>query len=125
LKSYKKYQIDVSDLQDSILVIHDIHSLVDPIETQPEFPGGNDALMQYIKERAYYPSPDICVQGRVVLRFVVMSSGDIKDIEVLRSLHPDFDKIAIEAVKSMPQWIPAKRNGQPVDCYYVLPVSFK
>lgn len=125
LKAWKKeHPVDVSDLQDSIQANPAVE-IIDYMETAPQFPGGERALLQYIKERVYYPNPDICVQGRVALRFVVTPSGAIENIEVTRSLHPDFDKVAVDIIKSMPPWIPAKQNGIPVHCYYTVPVTFR
>jgi TonB family protein len=121
----KESEVDTSSLQDSIPVTTNIHSIIDPVETPAQFPGGDKALWEYMKKNILYPSGDICVQGRVILRFVVTPTGDIENIEVKRSLHPDFDKIAVEMVKSMPKWIPGKQNGIPVHSYYILPVTFK
>jgi TonB family protein len=125
LKAWQEeHAVDISDLQDSIPASR-ATAIIDRLTTSPQFPGGEKALMQYIAERMYYPAFDGCVQGRVVLRFVVTPCGDIENIEVLRSLHPDFDKVAIDIVKSMPRWTPAQQEGMPVRCYYTLPFLFR
>jgi protein TonB len=125
LSAYKKDHIDISELWDSTLAINDTLPIIDPVETPARFPDGEKALWEYMRKNIRYPSPDICVHGRVILRFVITPSGDIENIEVKRSLHPDFDKIAVEMVESMPKWIPGMQNGKPVYSYYILPVTFR
>lgn len=94
-------------------------------EIMPEFDGGKDAMWKYILENLRYPQTDADVQGRVVLRFTVTKEGNIEDVTVLKSIDYQFDKEAIKVIKSMPKWIPGQQNGEYVDVYYTLPVSFK
>ncbi|NDV94156.1 energy transducer TonB [Dysgonomonas sp. 521] len=94
------------------------------VEVMPEFDGGTEAMMKYIRENLKYPQTTDA-QGRVVLRFTVTKTGDIEDIRVLRSLATEFDNEAIRVIQSMPKWIPGKQNGVNVDVYYTLPVSFR
>ena len=91
----------------------------------PSFPSGDSALFKFIAENLRYPNPESCIQGRVVLRFVVDKQGYIKNVEVMRSLDPQLDKEAVRVVESMPCWNVRKSNGFAVDTYYTLPISFK
>ncbi len=96
-------------------------------EEMPSFPGGEKALMQYIKDNTYYPK-EMCegaAQGRVMVGFVVNEDGSISDIKVLRSLTPEFDEVAVKIVKGMPKWNPGKQNGKAVKTKYTVPVSFR
>lgn len=95
------------------------------VEVMPEFDGGTEAMMKYIRENLRYPETDTDVQGRITVRFTVTKTGDVKDARVLRGLAPEFDKEAIRVIKSMPKWIPGKQNGVNVDVYYTLPVTFR
>ncbi len=63
---------------------------------------------------------------KVFLRFIVLKDGSIVNINVIRGAydHPECDAEAIRVVKSMPNWIPAKISGQPVNSYFNLPVRF-
>lgn len=95
-------------------------------EQMPQFPGGDVELMKFIDENLTCPKGlDACIEGHVILQFVVKVDGSISDIKVLRSLHEDLDKEAVRVVESMPKWIPGKLNGERVDVYYTLPVRFK
>lgn len=96
-------------------------------EEMPSFPGGEKALMQYIKDNTYYPK-EMCegaAQGRVIVGFVINEDGSISDVKVLRSLTPEFDEVAVKIVKGMPKWNPGKQNGKAVKTKYIVPVSFR
>ena len=67
---------------------------------------------------------DIDIIGRVNLSFTIKKNGKISDIKVTKSLDPILDRIAIDIVKSMPRWIPAKRNGKPISSTTTVSVKF-
>lgn len=96
-------------------------------EEMPSFPGGEKALMQYIKDNTYYPE-EMCegaAQGRVMVGFVINEDGSISDVKVLRSLTPECDEVAVKIVNGMPKWNPGKQNGKAVKTKYTVPVSFR
>lgn len=96
-------------------------------EEMPSFPGGEKALMQYIKDNTYYPK-EMCegaAQGRVMVGFVINEDGSISDVKVLRNLTPELDEVAVKIVKGMPKWNPGKQNGKAVKTKYTVPVSFR
>lgn len=97
------------------------------VEQMPEFPGGQAALMSWLANHIKYPAmaQENGVQGRVVVQFVVKTDGSIGDVKVVRSKDPDLDKEAVRVVKTFPNFTPGKMNGQPVNVWYTLPVSFK
>ena len=98
-----------------------------PIIQSPEFLGGEKALLEYLQENVKYPVSAYKrgVQGDVLVRFIINKSGSITNVTVQKSLDPDCDKEAVRLVENMPKWIPSKRNGEPVNVDYVLPVYFK
>jgi protein TonB len=97
------------------------------VEQMPQFPGGESKLLKYITSNIKYPviAQKKHIQGTVIIRFVVTSTGDIKQYEVLRSLDAACDREALRIVASLPRWIPGKQNGTNVDVYYTLPIRFK
>ncbi|MCL1934442.1 MAG: M56 family metallopeptidase [Candidatus Azobacteroides sp.] len=101
--------------------------IFDHVEAMPQFPGGTAALLKWLQENIVYPTEAAqkCIQGRVVVRFVVTPDGSIEDIEVKKSLDPLCDNEALRVVKTMPQWIPGKQDGNPVYVYYSLPIVFR
>lgn len=97
------------------------------VEQMPTFPGGDAALMKYLKENTHYPTiaAENGVQGRVVVGFVVEKDGSITDVTVIKSQDPSLDREAARVVKSMPRWIPGKQNGSAVRVKYQVPVTFR
>lgn len=91
----------------------------------PSFPGGEQALFNFIAENLKYPVPDACWQGRIIIRFIVTKEGKIESPELLRSLYTPLDKEALRVVNIMPDWIPAKYKNENVDAYYTLPIIFR
>lgn len=99
----------------------------DVVEQMPSFPGGTQALFDYLKENMHYPEDceETCVQGRVVVSFVVERDGSITESKVVKSVYPSLDEEALRVVNGMPKWFPGKQNGKSVRTKYTIPVSFK
>ena len=99
----------------------------DVVETMPSFPGGTEALFKYLSENVHWPEElaESCVQGRVILTFVVERDGSLTDINVVKSVDPYLDKEAVRAVRMMPKWTPGMQNGEAVRVKYTIPVTFR
>jgi len=99
----------------------------DVVEQMPQFPGGANALFEYLSKNIKYPAvaEENGVQGRVIVTFVVERDGSITDVKVVKSVDPSLDKEAMRVVKGMPHWIPGKQNGSAVRVKYTVPVQFK
>jgi len=97
------------------------------VENQPEFPGGNAALMKYLGNHIRYPSSArrMGIEGRVTIQFVVNQAGEIADIKVLRGLSGDCDNEAMRVIKEMPKWKPGRQGGRPVKVQMVVPVNYR
>ena len=97
------------------------------VEEMPKYPGGDKAMMKYLSQNIKYPdeAQKQGIEGTVVCRFVVSSTGEVTDVTIVKSLSPETDEEAIRVVKDMPKWIPGKQKGEEVSVYYVLPIRFK
>lgn len=88
------------------------------------FPGGNDALHEFVKSHMYYP-PDVKakgIHGTVTVRFTVLEDGKITCVSVTQGIDPALDAEAVRIIKSMPNWNPKIKNGEAViSCmnYYI------
>ena len=93
----------------------------------PQFPGGDDALINFLNANIVYPqqAAQDKVEGKVVVQFTVKKTGKIDNVKVLRSVRKDLDDEAVRVVKMMPDFIPAKQDGEVTDMPYTIPVSFK
>ncbi|MBQ0158641.1 MAG: energy transducer TonB [Bacteroidales bacterium] len=95
-------------------------------ETFPEYPGGETALLQYLRDNIRYPKEayDNGIEGRVIVSFLVVKDGSVQQITVMRSPDESLSREAVRVVSGMPHWKPGTRNGKPVDVRYTLPVTF-
>ena len=98
----------------------------DVVEEMPKFPGGMQALIQYLTKTIKYPEESEAKgeQGRVVCTFVVEADGKVSNTMIAKGVAPALDKEAERVVSSMPNWIPGKQNGQNVRVNYTLPITF-
>ena len=105
----------------------DSNGVYEVVEQMPQFPGGVDSLLLYIAKNIKYPGNESLqnINGKVVCRFVINKDGSVSNIEVMRSLDPILDTIAINVIKSMPDFIPGRQNGKIVRTYYTLPIHFR
>ena len=95
-------------------------------EKMPEFPGGMQALREFLKEETQYPedAKEARAQGTVMVQFIVERDGTISDIQILSSVYPALDQEAIRVCKAMPKWRPGENNNKKVRTYYRMPFMF-
>ncbi len=97
------------------------------VEQMPRFPGGEAALMKYLQAHINYPpkAAEHDIEGRVIVQFVVKKDGRIGEVKVVRSVNPELDAEAVRICRSLPNFIPGRQNGVPVNVWYTIPVTFK
>ena len=97
------------------------------VEESPEFPGGMNALQEYLRKNMIYP--DSChennIQGRVIVTFIVEKDGSITKPEVIKSVNRLFDAEALRLVSKMPKWKPGRQGGEVHRVKYNIPVNFR
>lgn len=96
------------------------------VQDMPKFPGGQDALLEYLAKTIQYPqiAKENGIKGRVTCSFIVNKDGSISNAEVIRGVDPSLDKEALRVINTMPNWIPAKQGGKVVRVRYTVPVTF-
>ena len=101
--------------------------IFEQLEQMPSFPGGTAKLMEFINENLHYPkeAEDCCIQGKVVVSFMIERDGSITEAKVFKGLDSLLDAEAIRIVESMPKWRPGKFCGEPVRIKYFIPVYFR
>lgn len=108
-------------------VVVDENQVFTVVEQQPEFNGGYEAMINFIKKNLRYPASArrMGVDGTVFVQFVVGKDGSITDVKTIRGISADCDREAERVVKQMPAWKPGRQNGKPVFVRFVLPIRFK
>ena len=97
------------------------------VEDQPEFPGGTNAYLDYLKNNLVYPDScrDNNIQGRVIITFIVEKDGSISKPEIIKSVNRLFDAEALRLISNMPKWNPGKHKGEVCRVKYTLPINFR
>ena len=96
------------------------------VEDMPAFPGGMEAMIQFISSNIKYPADakKQKVDGRVLVKFVVEKDGSITEVKVIKAAFSSLDAEAIRVVKAMPKWKPGYQNGQAVRVQFAMPINF-
>ena len=100
--------------------------IYDMPEQMPEFPGGADAMEQFVNDNIKYPplAKEKGIQGKVYVQFVVEKDGSITQVKVRRGAHELLDKEAVRVIKMMPNWKPGSMRGKVVRVRYTIPIIF-
>ncbi|WP_158622436.1 energy transducer TonB [Pedobacter sp. KBW06] len=94
--------------------------------TDPEFVGGHAALSKFLGTHIRYPEKcqEAGIEGTVFLKFTVLKTGEIRNISVLKSIHPDLNAEALRVVRLFAPWKPGYYRGIAEDTFCNLPVRF-
>ncbi len=131
---------DIGDIQ-----VDDLPPVIDTVPVSlvsdyPEYPGCDkfsnkerkfecfqQKIAKHIKRKF---NSDIAAENglsgiqKITILFTINHEGDIVDIKA-RAPHPELQKEAIKAVRSLPKMKPAKQGYKKVNVTYALPVLFK
>lgn len=98
------------------------------VENQPQFPGGEQALTDYVGANLRYPEDmrQAHIEGSVQVAFTITAEGDIRNVRVEQGIvgGEAMNEEAVRVVSAMPRWLPARVNDVPIPMDYVLPVAF-
>lgn len=100
-------------------------------ETMPEYTGGNDEMMKYLRDNLKYPTSaqGTGEEGTVFVDFVVDQSGKVIDVATNDVVNDDVNAAlkeeSIRVVSTMPNWKPARHKGKAVAAAYSLPIKFE
>lgn len=96
------------------------------VEQMPVFPGGQEALLQYIGKNIRYPALALRnqIEGKVFVNFTVGPDGSVTDVKVTKPLGGGTDEEAVRVIKTLPRFAPGKQNGRAVSVSFTVPVTF-
>ncbi len=96
------------------------------VENMPVFPGGEDALHNFIANMIEYPEVayENKIEGKVFVSFLVTKDGSVKDARIIEGVDPALDKEALRVVSNLPKWKPGEQKGQVVNVNYTLSINF-
>ena len=89
----------------------------------PVFPGGEAQLLKFVLENFRIPRECGSNAGKIVVQFVVDTTGDCRDVKILRPASGEcFEPVIAGIFTGMPCWKPGQRFGRPVVVKFILPV---
>lgn len=104
------------------------------VDVPAQYPGGEPALLAFISKNVAFPAKAIekiekkykgkKFHGRVIVRFLCKKDGTIGNIMVLNSPMPELGQAAMDVVRKLRPFIPARLNGEPVPCWITIPIAF-
>lgn len=92
----------------------------------PKYPGGENALYDYLSKNIRYPEllVKIKMEGEVDIKFTVTKDGDINKVEIIRGFDPLADDEVLRVVQKMPKWEPATIDAQGIDSDQKMTITF-
>ncbi len=113
---------------------------IDSVDVEPRFPEcekikqkkkrercRNDKMFYFIYTHIHYPeeASKTGTEGNVVLSFIIEKDGRVSHVEIIEPLGSGCDEEAVRVIKSLPQLIPAQKDGKPVRVRYEIAVKFR
>jgi len=99
-------------------------------ETSPSFTGGERAMNKFLKDNLEFPASAEAsgAEGTVFVDFIIGSNGAVREATATsytwEEVDPAFQTEALRVVNSMPNWIPGRQHGKPVDVKFSVPITF-
>ena len=95
---------------------------------EPEFPGGTDALKNFIinnykTPNSFADSLTSAFKGTILAKFGIRSNGKPCCFEIVNSINAAFDSECIRVLKRMPDWKPAIGKSQNVLSWHRIPIT--
>ena len=85
------------------------------VETNPDFPGGPEALQKFFDENLKLGADAQNVFGRIPIALVVNCNGKVGDFKFIGRVFPEMAQSIIDVAQKMPDWAPGKAKGKTVD----------
>lgn len=95
-------------------------------DIKPLFPGGNAALVKFLKENVKYPSEadSVDFKGTVCVSFIIEKTGSLTSIDIAEGVGKGCDAEAMRVIRKMPKWLAGSKGGKPVRVLYKLYIKF-
>lgn len=102
-----------------------VKGINDPIEKQPEYPGGIDAFYKLVGMNFKIPAEALKqkLEGKAIIEFMVERDGSLSEFKIVKDLGYGIGNEAIRTIKLSPKWIPGIKDGKPARVLYTLPIT--
>lgn len=95
------------------------------LETLPEYPGGQVALMQYIASFTLPPNANLNgFKGKIYASIVIDTLGRVNNVEIVKSSGNEMlDSVFVSHLDKMPSWKPGRLYGKVMPTTYIIPIN--
>ncbi len=113
----------IDRVQDAYIDVYEY----DYVDVQPQFPGGERGLVNFINKTREYPyyAYKNGVEGRVLCSFIVNVDGTVSNIVVLRGCEESLNREAVRVISEMPKWKAGRMGNKAVPVLCILPIAFR
>lgn len=121
--------IDVTDdvvVEDPVFVEPKVDNKVHTwVEHMPQFPGGDKALMDYLRRTPFCSfALENDIEGTVSVSFVIDQNGEVTSVHIDRGVTKCMNDMVVAHIKAMPKWTPGKMGDKPVMVKIGVPIRF-
>jgi hypothetical protein len=98
------------------------------VEVEAQFPGGENNWNKYVYNTIMRSIDDLVEDGKagtVEVQFIVDKEGNVSNVEALNMKGTVVARVATDAIKKGPRWVPAKQNGRPVKAWRRQKLTFR
>lgn len=100
--------------------------LVNWADVMPEYPGGENALGDFVRNHLEYPryEAEERIQGKATVGFIIDENGKVTNVHIVKGVSRGLDNEAIRVVKMLHDFKPGSQSGRKVRVSYVIPLAF-
>lgn len=103
------------------IIVEKENTCVLPVRKFPKYKhGSNKDLIEILKSKIQYPT-DSCIEGVIILSFVVNKNGKVEQPLIYRSLSKEIEDLLIEEIRKY-EFVPGKIQGEIKECRISLPI---
>lgn len=98
------------------------------VEVEAQFPGGEGKWNQYVQRSVEKNIDDLVDDGQAgtcEVQFIVDREGNVSNVEALTMKGSVLARIATDAIRRGPKWIPAIQNGRQVKAWRRQKITFR
>lgn len=96
-------------------------------EEVAQFPGGDAALNNYLKQHINYPTIAKAqgFVGNVVVSFIIDETGKVTNIEVIKAIGGGCEEEVVRVLTEMPNWKPTNQSGHNIKAKKLFSFNFQ
>jgi protein TonB len=96
-------------------------------EEVASFPGGEQALQQYVNKYITYPTmaKQQGIEGKVIVSLEIDENGKVQEIEVIQGIGGGCEEEIIRVLSEMPNWMPTMQAGHQIKAKKIFSFNFQ